>query len=75
MAKSSTLYLLITLLVFASLDGAKMAVEAKECWATWDCDGQDRCRADCKKRYGGIGVCDKYTAPFVPLQCFCDYDC
>ncbi|CAI0451299.1 unnamed protein product [Linum tenue] len=52
-----------------------MVAEAKECWVTWDCKGQDLCRADCEKNYGGIGVCDFYTAPLVPKQCFCDYNC
>ncbi|CAL1358907.1 unnamed protein product [Linum trigynum] len=76
MAKSSTIYFLLALLFFASLGGAKMTVEAKDCSALWDCSrGGDQCFNECKSRYGGQGLCDLGTAPGVPRQCFCAYKC
>ncbi|XP_020886528.1 putative defensin-like protein 184 [Arabidopsis lyrata subsp. lyrata] len=53
----------------------KMVGEAKKCEKTWNCEGEDKCREKCKTLYNGDGICDLYTAPLVPKQCFCHYDC
>ena len=47
------------------------------CDITWPCQGDDRCRKDCKKKYQGDGLClcDKSTSPYVPKKCFCAYPC
>ncbi|GMP40672.1 hypothetical protein CsSME_00011024 [Camellia sinensis var. sinensis] len=50
-------------------------VKAKKCDAGWQCKGEDRCRKDCETRYNGIGRCDDITAPLVPKQCYCVYNC
>ncbi|KAF9670045.1 hypothetical protein SADUNF_Sadunf13G0027700 [Salix dunnii] len=52
-----------------------LKVEARDCHKVWTCKGQDRCWEDCKNRYSGKGLCDLYTAPPVPKQCFCAYKC
>ncbi|CAL1358910.1 unnamed protein product [Linum trigynum] len=76
MAKSSAMYFMLALLFFAFSGGAKMTVEAKHCSALWDCSGgDDQCWNECKSRYGGQGLCDLGTAPGVPRQCFCAYEC
>ncbi|KAJ0013248.1 hypothetical protein Pint_20592 [Pistacia integerrima] len=49
--------------------------EAKDCNKVWNCKGDKRCWDDCKNRYNGKGLCDLYTAPGVPKQCFCAYKC
>lgn len=50
-------------------------IEAKQCNKTWNCKGDDQCRADCQKQFKGTGMCDLVTAPSVPKQCFCVYPC
>ena len=45
------------------------------CDITWPCQGDDRCRKDCKNKYNGDGLCDKSTSPYVPKKCFCAYPC
>ncbi|KAG6750590.1 hypothetical protein POTOM_045088 [Populus tomentosa] len=52
-----------------------LKVEARDCHKVWTCKGQNRCWEDCKNRYTGTGLCDLYTAPPVPKQCFCAYKC
>ncbi|KAK6288782.1 hypothetical protein POUND7_000323 [Theobroma cacao] len=49
--------------------------EAKDCHKVWNCKGENRCWEDCRNRYNGMGLCDLYTAPSVPKQCFCAYKC
>lgn len=49
--------------------------DAKDCNKVWNCKGGTRCWNDCKNRYNGTGLCDLYTAPGVPKQCFCAYKC
>ncbi|KAJ6883653.1 hypothetical protein NC652_030785 [Populus alba x Populus x berolinensis] len=64
-------------LEYALEDDEKLVleVEARDCHKVWTCKGQNRCWEDCKNRYAGTGLCDLYTAPPVPKQCFCAYKC
>ncbi|GMN25314.1 hypothetical protein TIFTF001_000880 [Ficus carica] len=76
MAKlSSFVCLLLVLLAFNCDEDMVAVVEAKDCHTTWNCKGDRRCWEDCKNRYKGNGMCDLYTGPFVPKQCFCAYKC
>ena len=52
-----------------------MVGEAKKCFATWTCEGDDECRLKCIIDHKGDGICDSSTAFPVPKQCFCQYDC
>ncbi|CAN0879660.1 hypothetical protein LINGRAHAP2_LOCUS13197, partial [Linum grandiflorum] len=54
-----------------------LSAEAKgTCVDSWDCDGGQRCLADCQKKYkGGIGLCNPPISPFAPVQCICSYNC
>ncbi|KAJ4719591.1 Low-molecular-weight cysteine-rich [Melia azedarach] len=76
MAKLCTICFLLVFLFFAGEE--KLVVnmaEAKDCHKVWNCKGDQRCWDDCKSRYSGKGLCDLYTAPPVPKQCFCAYKC
>ncbi|KAF5740550.1 hypothetical protein HS088_TW11G00622 [Tripterygium wilfordii] len=75
MTKFCTFVLFLIMLVLASEESMVVMIEAKNCEATWKCEGGDKCREDCKSRYNGIGLCDLYTPPIVPKQCFCRYPC
>ncbi|KAJ6694212.1 hypothetical protein OIU85_004949 [Salix viminalis] len=66
---------LFVLLLASSDEKLVLKVEARDCHKVWTCKGQDRCWEDCKNRYSGKGLCDLYTAPPVPKQCFCAYKC
>ncbi|KAL5768336.1 hypothetical protein ACOSP7_014894 [Xanthoceras sorbifolium] len=78
MTKISTICFLLALLVLNG-DGILVVVpiiaEAKDCHKVWNCKGDNRCWEDCKNHYKGKGLCDLYTAPPVPKQCFCAYKC
>ncbi|PON73925.1 low-molecular-weight cysteine-rich [Parasponia andersonii] len=75
MAKFSTLIsFLLILLVFTCEEKVRI-IEAKDCHKVWDCKGDHRCWEDCKAEYSGKGMCDLYTTPDVPKQCFCAYKC
>lgn len=69
-------YCLWLFLIF-DFTGTRMVpmAEAKDCHKVWNCKGEDNCWEDCKNRYHGKGMCDLYTAPGVPKQCFCAYKC
>ncbi|CAL1356371.1 unnamed protein product [Linum trigynum] len=81
MSKSFTLCFFLAFLLFiTSLGGVKMAAEAKDCSAAWDCAdgsaGDASCRDLCRVRYGGVGVCVDYNIPNAPArQCFCSHEC
>ncbi|AEE74163.1 putative defensin-like protein 184 [Arabidopsis thaliana] len=76
MKNSSILFVLIIVVFLISSSGnKKMVGEAKKCDQTWTCEGEDKCREKCLTLHNGVGVCDLYTAPLVPKQCFCHYDC
>lgn len=49
--------------------------QARNCHRVWSCKGDIRCWEDCKNQHNGKGLCDLYTAPSVPKQCFCAYKC
>ncbi|XP_057498616.1 putative defensin-like protein 184 [Actinidia eriantha] len=66
---------LLSLLVFISDETMVLMADAKDCHKTWTCKGEDRCFNDCKNQFNGKGLCDLGTAPFVPRQCFCAYQC
>ncbi|KAK7849909.1 putative defensin-like protein 184 [Quercus suber] len=75
MAKFSTLCLLLIILVIICDERMVQMAEAKDCHKVWNCKGDNHCWEDCKNRYSGKGMCDLYTAPGVPKQCFCAYKC
>ncbi|XP_031284305.1 putative defensin-like protein 184 isoform X2 [Pistacia vera] len=76
MAKLSAIcFLLLVLIVFTGDELLVPVAEAKDCNKVWNCKGDKRCWDDCKNRYNGKGLCDLYTAPGVPKQCFCAYKC
>ncbi|CAN1302632.1 Putative defensin-like protein 184 [Linum perenne] len=52
-----------------------MAVEARYCTDTWECDRVDRCSDDCKHKHNGMGICYPPIGPYVPSQCVCIYNC
>ncbi|XP_038880492.1 putative defensin-like protein 184 [Benincasa hispida] len=52
-----------------------LIAQAKNCHRVWTCKGDIRCWEDCKNQHNGRGLCDLYTAPSVPKQCFCAYKC
>ncbi|KAI5566583.1 hypothetical protein BDE02_13G030100 [Populus trichocarpa] len=74
MVKLSTFCFLFVLFL-ASDEKLVLKVGARDCHKVWTCKGQNRCWEDCKNRYSGTGLCDLYTAPPVPKQCFCAYKC
>ncbi|XP_022745278.1 putative defensin-like protein 184 [Durio zibethinus] len=76
MVKVSTIILfLLFLIVFISDEKTMPKTEAKDCHKTWNFKRENRCREDCRNQYNGMGLCDLYTAPSVPKQCFCAYKC
>ncbi|KAI3408240.1 uncharacterized protein J3R85_020416 [Psidium guajava] len=75
MAKYFNLCFLLLLLVFQCDEKRVPLAEAKDCYKVWTCKGGDRCWEDCRNRFNGRGMCDLYTAPPVPKQCFCAYKC
>ncbi|KAL0006911.1 hypothetical protein SO802_008413 [Lithocarpus litseifolius] len=83
MAKLSTFCCVLFLLAISCGGEMVLMIEAKQfkvegvnrCDITWPCQGDDRCRADCKKKYKGDGLCDTSTSPYVPRKCFCAYPC
>ncbi|KAK4592004.1 hypothetical protein RGQ29_016468 [Quercus rubra] len=75
MAKLSTFCYVLLLLVISCGEELIPMIEAKQCNKTWNCKGEDRCRADCQNQFKGTGMCDLVTAPSVPKQCFCVYPC
>ncbi|KAK3200532.1 hypothetical protein Dsin_023947 [Dipteronia sinensis] len=76
MAKFSTFCFFLALLVlYGDVILVVPIAEAKDCHKVWNCKGDNRCWEDCKNHYNGKGLCDLYTAPSVPKQCFCAYKC
>ncbi|XP_022932575.1 putative defensin-like protein 184 isoform X1 [Cucurbita moschata] len=71
LSKMATLLLFLCFL-FTSFS---YAAEARNCHRVWNCKGDIRCWEDCKNEHNGKGLCDLYTAPSVPKQCFCAYKC
>ncbi|XP_016900965.1 putative defensin-like protein 184 [Cucumis melo] len=69
--KKATLLLFICLLMSFFFFYA----QARNCHRVWSCKGDIRCWEDCKNQHNGKGLCDLYTAPSVPKQCFCAYKC
>lgn len=52
-----------------------LIAQAKNCHRVWTCKGDTSCWEDCTSQHNGKGLCDLYTAPSVPKQCFCAYKC
>ncbi|XP_031284306.1 putative defensin-like protein 184 [Pistacia vera] len=75
MAKLSAIIFLLVLISFNCDEVLVPMAEAKDCNKVWNCKGDKRCWDDCKNSYNGKGLCDLYTAPGVPKQCFCAYKC
>ncbi|KAG6646217.1 hypothetical protein CIPAW_08G178100 [Carya illinoinensis] len=77
MAKLFTFYFLLAILMVIICDKRMVVPMAgvKDCHKVWNCKGGNHCWEDCKNRYSGKGMCDLYTAPGVPKQCFCAYKC
>ncbi|KAL5566950.1 hypothetical protein UlMin_030115 [Ulmus minor] len=75
MAKFSTIICILVLFCSPLEEKMVTTVEAKDCHKVWTCKGDQRCWDDCKNNHKGKGMCDLYTAPSVPKQCFCAYKC
>ncbi|CAN1141529.1 Putative defensin-like protein 184 [Linum perenne] len=75
MTKSFALCFFLSFMFLTSLGRMKMAVEARYCTDTWECDRVDRCSDDCKHKHNGMGICYPPIGPYVPSQCVCIYNC
>ncbi|KAK7835527.1 50s ribosomal protein l1 [Quercus suber] len=53
MAKLSTFCYVLLLLVISCGEELVPMIEAKQCNKTWNCKGEDRCRADCQNQFKG----------------------